>query len=127
MGEKEAIKRRLEALEDKQQHAAVARIQARFRGLKDRALNKGRFAAVVDVKVAREKENELRREQDRLLEQQKQQEEEERLARCRAEEKAAIKRKLEALEEKQRHAAIARIQARFRGLKDRALNKGRFA
>merc|ERR1711920_801466 len=76
--EKAAVKQRLEALEQKQLSAAAARIQARFRGLKDRTLNKGRFASLVDLKVAREKEIEARREQERLREQLKQQEEEER-------------------------------------------------
>lgn len=54
-----------------------------------------------------------------MLDEQKKQEAEQ----ARAEEKAAIKRKLEAIERKREIAAVTRIQARFRGLKARALNK----
>ena len=61
--EKAAIKQKLEALELKQQNAVALRIQAQFRGLKCRAFNKGRFAAVVDLKAAKEKENMLRKEE----------------------------------------------------------------
>jgi len=101
--EREDIERKLEAIEEEQQQAAAVRVQARFRGLKARALKKGMLAAVVDLKLAQEKELELREEQARLLAHQRELEEEDRRALA---------------------AATTRIQARFRGLKARAMNKG---
>merc|ERR1712232_40231 len=98
-------------IEQKKKVAVVSRIQARFRGLKARSQNKGLFAAVVELKIAREKENELRKEQERVLDVQRKREEE---AKARAEEKAAIQRKLEAIEQKRLIAAATRVQARFR-------------
>jgi len=88
---KATIKRKLEAAEQKQRVAAVTRIQAHLRGLKQRALHNKMIAALVDLKSANEQESELRKEQARVLEQQKrmqeQLEEESRLAQARAEEK----------------------------------------
>jgi len=129
--EKAAINYKLEAFYQKRQRAAASHIQARFRGYKDRVLGKGRLAALVDLKVAKEKEKELRKEQARMqkqqkqredarvLEQQKRLEKESQLAQTRAEEKALIKRKLEA-GQKQQTAAARCIQARFPWLERQA-------
>merc|ERR1712087_777882 len=71
-----AIKRKLEEIEQKRLTAAATLVQARFRGLKARVLKKeGLFAAVVELKMAKEKENELRKEQARVLDEQRKRDE----------------------------------------------------
>lgn len=103
--EKAFIKSKLEAIDQKQRTGAAARIQARFRGWKAGVSYKRRLATLVELKVTEEKENELRKEQARLLDQRRQQEEADQQAQARADEKALIKRKFEAFEHKRRSVA----------------------
>jgi hypothetical protein len=105
---------RLARHEKNQKVDAAVRIQALFRGVTTRMLNKGRF---LERRVAKEKAKQERLAATRKL---RCQQEAAVLARIKKEEDAVIRQKLHDFELKWRNAAASRIQARFRGLRVRA-------